>query len=96
MQSSAGLVVVLGTGGTIAGTAARPQDHTGYTAGALKAADLVAAVPALAALLADLAPLVRGHAAWALRRIGGEMANAALAAALTTEDDPAVVREMAG
>ena len=55
-----------------------------------------AAVPALAALLADLAPLVRGHAAWALRRIGGEMANAALAAALTTEDDPAVVREMAG
>jgi hypothetical protein len=46
--------------------------------------------------LADLAPLVRGHAAWALRRIGGEMANAAVAAALAAEDDPAVVREMAG
>ena len=48
MQSSAGLVVVLGTGGTIAGTAPHPQDHTGYLAGALSAADLVAAVPALA------------------------------------------------
>ena len=32
----------------IAGTAPRPQDHTGYVAGALSAADLVAAVPALA------------------------------------------------
>lgn len=48
MQSTAGLVVILGTGGTIAGTAPRPQDHTGYAAGALTAADLVAAVPALA------------------------------------------------
>jgi L-asparaginase len=48
MPSSASLVVVLGTGGTIAGTAARPQDHVGYTAGALSAADLLAAVPALA------------------------------------------------
>ncbi len=48
MQSSASLVVILGTGGTIAGTAPRPQDHTGYVAGALSAADLVAAVPALA------------------------------------------------
>ena len=53
-----------------------------------------AAVPALVALLADPAPLVRGHAAWALRRIGGATAHAALAAVLTTEGDPDVVREL--
>ena len=54
-----------------------------------------AAVPALAALLADAAPLVRGHAAWALRRIGGPAAHAALAAALDSEADPAVRQELA-
>ena len=48
MPSPASVVVVIGTGGTIAGTAARPQDHTGYTAGALPAKALIAAVPALA------------------------------------------------
>ena len=53
-----------------------------------------AAVPALASLLADAAPIVRGHAAWALRRIGGATAHAALAAVLTTEGDPDVVREL--
>ena len=53
-----------------------------------------AAVPALVALLADDAPLVCGHAAWALRRIGGAAAHAALAAALTTETDPAVRHEL--
>ncbi len=54
-----------------------------------------AAVPALVALLADPAPLVRGHAAWALRRIGGPAAHAALAAALDSEADPAVRQELA-
>ena len=54
------------------------------------------AVPALVALLSDAAPLVRGHAAWALRRIGGETALAALSAALLTETDPAVRRELTG
>jgi epoxyqueuosine reductase len=54
----------------------------------------LAAVPALVELLADDVPLVRGHAAWALRRIGGETAHAALAAALMTETDPAVQREL--
>lgn len=52
------------------------------------------AVPALSALLADADPLVRGHAAWALRRIGGEMAQAALSVALGTETDDAVRREL--
>jgi L-asparaginase len=41
-------VVVLGTGGTIAGTAADPADNVGYTAGQIGVQALVAAVPALA------------------------------------------------
>ena len=45
MQSK---IVILGTGGTIAGTAARATDAVGYTAAQLGVAQLVAAVPALA------------------------------------------------
>ena len=41
-------VVILGTGGTIAGTAASATDGVGYTAARLGVAQLVAAVPALA------------------------------------------------
>lgn len=40
-------MVLIGTGGTIAGMAAQAQDHLGYRAGALSAAELLAAVPAL-------------------------------------------------
>ena len=51
MQSKAPLrtplVVVLGTGGTIAGTAANASDNLGYSAAQLGAAQLVAAMPAL-------------------------------------------------
>ena len=43
--------VVLGTGGTIAGTAASPTDHTGYTAAQLGVQHLLEAVPGLHALL---------------------------------------------
>ncbi len=50
MPSTAGVIVILGTGGTIAGTAASATQHTGYTAGALGAEALVAAVPALQGL----------------------------------------------
>ena len=46
--SNAPLVVVLGTGGTIAGTAASPDDQIGYSAAQLSATQLIAAVPALA------------------------------------------------
>ena len=53
-----------------------------------------AAVPALITLLADAAPIVRGHAAWALGRIGGAAAGAALAAALAAEADPDARREL--
>ncbi len=64
-------VVVLGTGGTIAGAAARPQDHLGYATGVLDAADLVAALPALqgqpleAQTLAHLDSCDMDHATWA-------------------------------
>jgi L-asparaginase len=40
-------IVVLGTGGTIAGTAASAADHTGYTAGQLGVHHLLDAVPGL-------------------------------------------------
>ncbi|MBX3605032.1 MAG: asparaginase [Piscinibacter sp.] len=48
MQSPERRIVVLATGGTIAGTAARPGDNVGYVAAQLGADDLVAAVPGLA------------------------------------------------
>ena len=47
MQSPKPLVVILATGGTIAGTADSATDTTGYRAGALDAHALVAAVPGL-------------------------------------------------
>jgi L-asparaginase len=48
MQSNPSVVVVLGTGGTIAGKAADSSDNVGYTAAQLGAQQLVAAIPALA------------------------------------------------
>ncbi|HSM22496.1 MAG TPA: asparaginase [Rubrivivax sp.] len=74
MQSSAGVVVILGTGGTIAGAAARAEDLVGYTSGALAAADLVAAVPVLATQAIEAETLARldssdmDHATWAALR----------------------------
>jgi len=53
-----------------------------------------AAVPALTSLLEDPEPLIRGHAAWALRQIGGRRAEAAVAAALRRETDKMVRQEM--
>ena len=44
-------------------------------------------VPALAAALAGDQPLIRGHAAWALGRLGGAAARNALALALKREAD---------
>ncbi len=51
--------------------------------------------PALIALLADAEPLVRGHAAWALGRLGGAAAMTALAHALAAEGDAWVREEIA-
>ena len=53
------------------------------------------AVPALARALAeDPEPLVRGHAAWALGRIGGGEARAALDGRVAVEDDLTVQQEI--
>lgn len=48
MQTPADLIVILGTGGTIAGTAKTAADGVGYTAAQLRVEDLLAAVPGLA------------------------------------------------
>ena len=53
-----------------------------------------AAVPALSEALADGEPLVRGHAAWALGRIGGPEAEGSLAGALALETDTQVTHEI--
>jgi epoxyqueuosine reductase len=52
------------------------------------------ALPALEAALHEAEPLVRGHAAWALRRLGGSGARQALQAALSTEHDGDVQEEI--
>ncbi|MDD5560102.1 tRNA epoxyqueuosine(34) reductase QueG [Candidatus Methylomirabilis sp.] len=52
-------------------------------------------IPALARLLSDPEPLVRGHAAWALGRTGTTEARAALDEALARETDPDVKVEIA-
>ncbi|MCA1669199.1 MAG: tRNA epoxyqueuosine(34) reductase QueG [Thermomicrobia bacterium] len=54
-----------------------------------------AAVPALAAALADHdAPLIRSHAAWALGHLGGKPARAALERCRATEPDTEVCTEI--
>jgi len=54
------------------------------------------AVPHLIPLLTDPEPIVRGHAAWALRQIGGGEAKSALASVLNRETDTAVLTELRG
>jgi epoxyqueuosine reductase len=53
------------------------------------------AVPSLAAALDDAEPLVRGHAAWALGRLGGPAARRALDTARRREAAPEVSCEIA-
>ena len=53
------------------------------------------AVPALARVLGDHEPLIRGHAAWALGQIGGDDARAALQERLAMEMDDWVSEELA-
>src|SRR5437660_1503391 len=52
------------------------------------------ALPAVAAALADPEPLVRGHAAWALGRLGGASARRALEAARERETDGGAAAEI--
>ena len=53
-----------------------------------------AAVPALVRALREGEPIVRGHAAWALGRLGGPEATRALASALYQEGDAEVLDEI--
>ena len=53
MQVTGKKIVVLATGGTIAGTAAAATDNIGYTAAQLGVEELVAAIPALASVPLD-------------------------------------------
>jgi len=52
------------------------------------------AVPVLARALADPEPLVRGHAAWALGRVGGAAARKELSGAASSEEDAWVRAEL--
>lgn len=52
------------------------------------------AVPGLVEALSDPEPLIRGHAAWALGKIGVEHARAALESALPREADEQVINEI--
>jgi len=52
------------------------------------------AVPALVGALRDAEPLIRGHAAWALGRIGTQEGLEALSAALLNEQDAEVRKEI--
>ncbi|QHE88870.1 asparaginase [Hydrogenophaga sp. BPS33] len=79
-------LVILGTGGTIAGRAAQSGDNVGYVAGQVSVADLVAAVPALAHL-----PLVVEQVAQIDSKDMGLPVWQALARSLAAHlDDPAV------
>ena len=68
MQNPPSTVVVLGTGGTIAGTAGDALDNVGYTAGQVAVAQLLAAVPAVgdieAEQVAQLDSKDMTHAVW--------------------------------
>ena len=63
-------VAVIGTGGTIAGTSANAADNVGYSAAQLGAAQLVAAIPALAGVPIEVEQLAQidskdmGFALW--------------------------------
>jgi len=85
-------IVILGTGGTIAGTAADAGDNVGYTAAQRSVADLLAAVPALAGQaieaeqLAQLDSKDMDHATWQrlAQRVAAHMARPEVAGVLVT------------
>ncbi len=92
MQNSAPLVVVLGTGGTIAGTAASSSDDNGYTAAQLSITQLLATVPELVGVpveseqVAQIDSKDMSHAVWqALAlRVAHHLARAEVAGIVIT------------
>ena len=88
-------IVILGTGGTIAGTSAQPGDNVGYTAAQRSVADLLAAVPGLASQpglhieaeqLAQIDSKDMDHATWAslARRLHELLARPEVAGVVVT------------
>jgi L-asparaginase len=92
MQHSTPLVVVLGTGGTIAGTASSPTEHTDYAAAQIGIAALVGAVPALTHLTTECEQVAQidskdmGHAVWQAlaQRVAHHMSRAEVAGVVVT------------
>ena len=70
MQNHVSKVVVLGTGGTIAGTSADPSDNVGYVAAQRAVAELVRGVPALTGVALEVEQVAQldskdmDHATW--------------------------------
>ena len=92
MQSTSSTVVILGTGGTIAGTAASAADNVGYTAAQIGVASLVQAVPALAGVpleaeqLAQIDSKDMTHAVWLAlaQRVAHHLARASVSGVVVT------------
>jgi len=92
MASARGRVVVLGTGGTIAGAAASATDNVGYAAAQRSVQSLLAAVPALAGFdleaeqVAQVDSKDMSHAIWAAlaRRCAAHLARPEVAGLVVT------------
>ncbi len=92
MQNTGQRIVILGTGGTIAGRSSQASDNVGYTAGQIGVGQLVQAVPALAGLpleaeqVAQLDSKDMDHATWLklARRLAHHLAREDVQGAVVT------------
>lgn len=92
MQNNSSRVVILGTGGTIAGTSAQAGDNVGYRAGQLDVASLLAAVPPLAGQLLETEQVAQidskdmSHAVWQrlAQRVAAHLARPEVAGIVIT------------
>lgn len=92
MQSMADRIVLIGTGGTIAGASASATDNVGYKAGQITVQSLLQALPALAGLPLEAEQLVQldskdmDHATWGrlARRVQAQLERPDVAAVVIT------------
>jgi L-asparaginase len=92
LQSTPSTLLILGTGGTIAGSAADAHDVTGYRAGQIDVARLLAGLPVPAGWAVEAEQLAQidskdiGHALWAtlVRRIEDHLRRAPRTAVVVT------------
>ncbi len=88
----AGRLVILGTGGTIAGRARQAGDNVGYVAGQVSVAELVSAVPALANVRLDVEQIAQidskdmGLAVWQalVGRVAAHLQDPSVSAVVVT------------